>query len=438
MQKLIFLCTALVLALAPSLAFAQDSVPWAADLETAKAAAAQQNRLVLLHFRADYCGPCRALEANVFTQPYFGSVVGQSFVPVKVDVEEHPEIASQYDISSIPCDVIITPQGEVRHHMASPQDAQQYLTILQQVARSTAGAGPQAVGGLYQQQPAPSTTAATPAGWGGGEATTGGYAGWQQPQTQPQQAPTATQAQPQGGYASQYTPAAEGGYGAATTPAATGGFQGYGAAAGASQYGGQSYGQPTTQPAQPAAQPTQPASTSQYGGGSAYAGGSQYGAATGGYAAPPATQPQVQVPTQPVAQQQPAATTSTGNPPLGLDGFCPVSLKLTRQWVQGDTRWGVIHRGRTYLFATAEKQQQFLADPDEYAPMISGNDPVEFVDNARLVPGERASGVFYSLESVGEHMYLFSSEENLQTFWNSPDRYARMVSEAMSRSATQR
>jgi len=109
-----------------------------------------------------------------------------------------------------------------------------------------------------------------------------------------------------------------------------------------------------------------------------------------------------------------------GSPPLGLDGYCPVTLCEKRDcWVAGDTRWGAIHRGRTYLFAGEAERKAFLADPDRYAPVLEGNDPVLALERSRAVPGARDHGVFYD-----GRVYLFANEETLEVFRKDPDRYA--------------
>lgn len=41
------------------------------------------------------------------------------------------------------------------------------------------------------------------------------------------------------------------------------------------------------------------------------------------------------------------------------------------------------------------QQQRFLADPDRYAPVISGNDAVMTVDYGQTVPGHREHGTFF-------------------------------------------
>ena len=111
-----------------------------------------------------------------------------------------------------------------------------------------------------------------------------------------------------------------------------------------------------------------------------------------------------------------------GSMPLGLEGFCPVSLVDKGTWVEGRAQWGVRHRGRTYLFAGAEQQRAFLADPDRYAPALSGDDPVLACDSGRQVAGQRRYGVSYQSRT-----YLFSSPETRATFAANPQRYTTRV-----------
>jgi YHS domain-containing protein len=112
-----------------------------------------------------------------------------------------------------------------------------------------------------------------------------------------------------------------------------------------------------------------------------------------------------------------------------LDGFCPVSLTEKQQWIPGDRRWGAIHRGRTYLFVSAEEQRRFFTDPDRYAPVNSGNDIVHTVENGQSVPGLREHGVFYS-----NHVFLFADEIALEKFSKNPAYYANQALEAIQAS----
>ncbi|NBV47382.1 MAG: hypothetical protein EBR86_17535, partial [Planctomycetia bacterium] len=116
---------------------------------------------------------------------------------------------------------------------------------------------------------------------------------------------------------------------------------------------------------------------------------------------------------------------SASSMPVGLDGYCPVTLLDRGVWAEGRAQWGVRHRGRTYLFAGQAEQQAFLAAPDRYAPGLSGDDPVLALDTGRQVQGQRRYGVTYQ-----SRMYLFSSPETRATFAADPQRYTARVAVA--------
>jgi YHS domain-containing protein/thiol-disulfide isomerase/thioredoxin len=120
-----------------------------------------------------------------------------------------------------------------------------------------------------------------------------------------------------------------------------------------------------------------------------------------------------------------ADSQSPAAPSWGLEGYCPVSLVDQSKWVKGDPRWGVVHRGRTYLFSSVDAKQRFWAQPDRYAPALAGIDPVLFTDSGQQVDGKRNHGVVYR-----DQVYLFSSEETLQRFWRSPENFAEQVRQA--------
>ena len=118
---------------------------------------------------------------------------------------------------------------------------------------------------------------------------------------------------------------------------------------------------------------------------------------------------------------------SAGAPPLGFDGYSPVSMRNQWKWVPGDAKWGAIHRGRTYWFASQREQQQFLANPDYYSPALSGIDPVLGVGPRPDDSGTREYALDYDSQ-----FYLFANEATLQQFTTDPARYAEQVRQAMA------
>jgi protein disulfide-isomerase len=376
-------------------AAAQEGPHWLSSLDDAEKLAMQSHKLVLVHFWATWCGPCRALEGNVFSQPGVGQAMESRFVPVKVNVVDFPATARLYEIEFYPTDVIITPSGRVIAKLKCPQDPRQYVAQLMQYAP------PVQQPNAYAQ--APMAPATAPPSY--------------QPAPSYQQPPANPRSDAASGMSmySSHDPALPGPADAgppAYSPAPV-------AAPSTSQYAAapQNPAPENPVPSNPVPQnPVPPDPT-------------------------PVTQVTAQQPAPPqMASQSAPPAASSSRPPLGLDGYCPVTLierhhetpADARCWVQGNPRWGIVHRGTVYLFVGPDELKRFMADPDRYSPALSGNDPVLAFDQGRLQQGTRQFGTFF-----GDRIYLFTSAENLAKFAQSRDvasRYAEEVRQAETNS----
>src|SRR5262245_7635608 len=113
--------------LATAAANAQDRVPWVADFNTACGMAAEQRRLVLLHFYNDNCGPCVRVDQNVFSKTEVADAVSQNYVAVKVHAGRDPQLASKYHVNQWPTDVFVTASGLEVFRTVSPQKPTDYI-----------------------------------------------------------------------------------------------------------------------------------------------------------------------------------------------------------------------------------------------------------------------------------------------------------------------
>lgn len=377
------LCTALFSLGLVSSASAQQGVRWHPDFEAAKALAAQTNRLVLLHFWTEGCGPCMQMEREVFSREDVAAAIAAGYVPVRLH-SSHPA-ARQFNVSRYPTDLIITPQGEVIDRSVGGQVAGQYMARLTQVAANSRSRTIKA----FAEIP------------GGPRFPT------QDPMARPDR--SSFESNPNSRYAEaplagpigdprMRQPAADD-RSLAEAPLGGGAPNGFGR------------------------NPQSPVPNA----------GPQFSEPQG-YAAPPWQQgavgrpelaqaaprdPRAQPPQQAQSPQQPQQVQPPKNPPLALDGFCSVQLVEKNRWVRGDRRFGAYHRGRTYLFSGSEEQKRFLADPDRFAPAMSGNDVVLAVDQGATVPGSRDIGARFD-----GRIYLFSSEASFQRFDQDPARYS--------------
>lgn len=139
--------------------------------------------------------------------------------------------------------------------------------------------------------------------------------------------------------------------------------------------------------------------------------------------AEPAATPSPMQGVQRHAPAQPGMHPATA--PLGLEGFCPVRLCQTKNWVAGDARYALVYQGRQFRFASADELRQFQADPARYAPVAGGLDPVLLAEQRGVQEGRREHGVFWRGQ-----IYLFSSEESLARFAQSPRQYAGALRQA--------
>ena len=106
-----------------------QKIDWMHDVEAAQKLAIEQDKLVLLHFSAEWCRPCKQLETFVFSSPLVAKAVSENVVPVHVDTDTHPELVKQFSIEEIPADVVVTTKGRVVSKRKSPKDISNYVRI---------------------------------------------------------------------------------------------------------------------------------------------------------------------------------------------------------------------------------------------------------------------------------------------------------------------
>jgi thiol-disulfide isomerase/thioredoxin len=81
---------------------------WQPSAAKAYQVAAEKRKPILIVFHAEWCGPCKAMEKDVFTDRKVKGLLSQ-VVGVRLDVDKSPPEAAQYQVSSIPRMVLLSP-----------------------------------------------------------------------------------------------------------------------------------------------------------------------------------------------------------------------------------------------------------------------------------------------------------------------------------------
>lgn len=108
---------------------APSAVAWLTDHDHALNLASEQNQPVLVVFKADWCRPCKIMDNQVFAKQAAANALS-GWVPVKVDVDEHGKLASQYNVSGIPAMVAVSPDGAEIGRATGALSMQQFAEFL--------------------------------------------------------------------------------------------------------------------------------------------------------------------------------------------------------------------------------------------------------------------------------------------------------------------
>lgn len=337
-------------------------IAWLEDVDQAMQMAKTHNKPLLLHFYGNHCPPCRMLEAKAFRDRNLVASINDNVIAVKINADEHRDIAQLYSVNRWPTDVYLYPDGSVMERGVCNQDPQAYARTVLRVSQRhrdwtlTRVAEREAKEKREQHVSTRSYNSFKSRIFG---------------DTQRRSTPVKVSA-------------------AAwklDLPADVASLE---------------------QPAPPAIDVAKELDAS--------------APPSHDDAESPlpnvVRQPPSSVEDPHAKQIQDLAT----QPALG--GYCPVTLqdylKMDPQaqsggsaWVSGKDCFSVRHRGRIYRCVSEETRQRFLKDPDTYAPMLSGCDVVAFARTGALVNGLCEFGF---IEQNTGRVFLFASQANYEEF----------------------
>lgn len=105
---------------------------WVIDADEGIDQAKETGKLALLTFSAaPDCEGCTQLEDKVYGQEDVMRFVNECFVPIKIDIKEHPESFARFNIDWTPTVIISDHEGKERHRVVGFLPTEDFLAQLQ-------------------------------------------------------------------------------------------------------------------------------------------------------------------------------------------------------------------------------------------------------------------------------------------------------------------
>ena len=110
-----------------------DGIAWRDWSEDAFAASRSEDKPVLLTLGATWCHWCHVMDETAYSDPRVIELVNSEFIPVRVDVDQRPDISLRYNQGTYPSVAFLTPDGELLAGLPyTPAD--EMATVLAQIS----------------------------------------------------------------------------------------------------------------------------------------------------------------------------------------------------------------------------------------------------------------------------------------------------------------
>ena len=110
-----------------------DGIAWRDWNEEAFAASRSEDKPVLLTLGATWCHWCHVMDENAYSDPRVIELINSRFIPVRVDVDQRPDISLRYNQGTYPSVAFLSPAGEFLAGLPyTPAD--EMATVLEQVS----------------------------------------------------------------------------------------------------------------------------------------------------------------------------------------------------------------------------------------------------------------------------------------------------------------
>jgi thiol:disulfide interchange protein len=106
-----------------------ERIQWRTDFKSAVTESQSTHKPLFLYFTATWCEPCQSLKHTTWASADVEKELS-NFVPVKIDVDEHPDLVKEYPSDGIPHFVIAKEDGTMLRETVGAYPPKEFIDWL--------------------------------------------------------------------------------------------------------------------------------------------------------------------------------------------------------------------------------------------------------------------------------------------------------------------
>jgi thioredoxin-related protein len=115
---------------------AKEAIAWTHEVDNGLSAAKQSSKYVLADVYTDWCGWCKRLDAQTFSDKSVAEYLGGKFVCIKVNAEDHGQgeaLARKYQVDGFPCALVFDQSGKYIGRISGFMPPAEYQAKVQEI-----------------------------------------------------------------------------------------------------------------------------------------------------------------------------------------------------------------------------------------------------------------------------------------------------------------
>ena len=95
--------------------------------QQALARAKSEKKPLMIDFHANWCGPCKMLDSETFSNNKVQSFLTEKTIAIRVNIDNNPALAAQYNVTTIPRILFLDAEAKELGTMRGFMPAQEFL-----------------------------------------------------------------------------------------------------------------------------------------------------------------------------------------------------------------------------------------------------------------------------------------------------------------------